>query len=36
MQEKYIPAEVESAAQTHWNKIDAYRAIENDPRFPKG
>ena len=36
MQEKYNPSEVESAAQAHWNKIDAYRAIENDPRFPKG
>ena len=36
MQEKYIPSEVEAAAQTHWNQIDAYRAIENDPRFPKG
>ena len=36
MQEKYAPAEVEAAAQAHWNKIDAYRAIENDPRFPKG
>ena len=27
---------VEAAAQTHWQGIDAYRAIENDPRFPKG
>ena len=27
---------VEAAAQTHWRGIDAYRAIENDPRFPKG
>src|SRR5437764_7435821 len=36
MQEKYSPAEVEQAAQLHWKAIDAYRAIENDPRFPKG
>ena len=27
---------VEAAAQTHWRDIDAYRAIENDPRFPLG
>jgi leucyl-tRNA synthetase len=27
---------VEAAARTHWRGIDAYRAIENDPRFPKG
>ncbi|MBP8296981.1 MAG: leucine--tRNA ligase [Burkholderiales bacterium] len=27
---------VEAAAQTHWREIDAYRAIENDPRFPRG
>ncbi len=36
MQERYAPGEVESAAQAHWNAIDAYRAIEHDPRFPKG
>ncbi|MCA3178654.1 MAG: leucine--tRNA ligase [Burkholderiaceae bacterium] len=36
MQERYAPAEVESAAQQHWNAIDAYRAVEHDPRFPKG
>jgi leucyl-tRNA synthetase len=36
MQERYAPAEVESAAQQHWNTIDAYRAVEHDPRFPKG
>ncbi len=36
MQEKYNPAEVERQAQAHWTRIDAYRAIENDPRFPKG
>jgi leucyl-tRNA synthetase len=36
MQERYAPAEVESAAQQHWNAIDAYRAVEHDARFPKG
>ncbi|MCX7202846.1 MAG: hypothetical protein NTV17_11415, partial [Burkholderiales bacterium] len=36
MQERYLPADVESQAQAHWSSIDAYRAIEHDPRFPKG
>jgi leucyl-tRNA synthetase len=36
MQERYAPGEVERAAQAHWTAIDAYRARENDPRFPKG
>jgi leucyl-tRNA synthetase len=36
MQDKYSPAEVEQAAQSHWKAIDAYKAVENDPRFPKG
>ena len=36
MQEKYSPREVEASAQQHWNSIDAYRAREHDPRFPKG
>ncbi|MGB7481570.1 MAG: leucine--tRNA ligase [Burkholderiaceae bacterium] len=36
MQEKYSPAAVEKAAQDHWQTIDAYKAVENDPRFPKG
>jgi leucyl-tRNA synthetase len=36
MQDKYSPADVEQAAQTHWKAIDAYKAVENDPRFPKG
>lgn len=36
MQDKYIPAEVEQQAQTHWHDTDAYRSLENDPRFPKG
>ncbi|WP_426189833.1 leucine--tRNA ligase [Massilia sp. DWR3-1-1] len=36
MQDKYSPADVEQAAQSHWKAIDAYRAVEHDPRFPKG
>jgi leucyl-tRNA synthetase len=28
MNEKYVPAEVESAAQAHWNARDAYRVTE--------
>jgi leucyl-tRNA synthetase len=32
----YSPADVEQAAQAHWKAIDAYKAVENDPRFPKG
>ena len=36
MQEKYSPFEVEKSAQDHWKAIDAYKAVENDPRFPKG
>jgi leucyl-tRNA synthetase len=36
MQEKYNPSEVEQEAQVHWQHIDAYRTLENDPRFPKG
>ncbi|HEU4622616.1 MAG TPA: leucine--tRNA ligase [Burkholderiaceae bacterium] len=29
---KYVPAEVESAAQAHWSAIDAYRVVERDDR----
>ncbi|GIZ53244.1 leucine--tRNA ligase [Noviherbaspirillum aridicola] len=29
MQEKYIPGEVEQAAQGHWQAIDAYKSIEH-------
>ena len=36
MDEIYDPAAVEAAAQQHWRELDAYRAKENDPRFPKG
>ncbi|SDV49520.1 leucine--tRNA ligase [Chitinasiproducens palmae] len=32
MQEKYAPAEVESAAQAHWRAIDAYRTTERRDR----
>ncbi len=28
MQEKYSPSEVEHAAQSHWQSIDAYKAVE--------
>ncbi|MFO1292025.1 MAG: leucine--tRNA ligase [Rubrivivax sp.] len=34
MNEKYVPAEVEAAAQAHWTATDAYRVTE-DPRRPK-
>jgi leucyl-tRNA synthetase len=34
MNEKYLPAEVESVAQTHWTAKDAYRVTEN-PAKPK-
>ncbi len=36
MQEKYSPTDIEKSAQAHWNAIGAYKAVENDPRFPKG
>ena len=36
MNEKYAPHEIESAAQAHWEASGAFRATENDPRFPKG
>ena len=36
MQEKYSPFDVEKSAQDHWKATDAYKAVENDPRFPKG
>jgi leucyl-tRNA synthetase len=29
MQDKYIPADVERAAQSHWQAIDAYRTVEH-------
>ncbi|MCS6996413.1 MAG: leucine--tRNA ligase [Casimicrobiaceae bacterium] len=36
MQTHYDPKTVEAAAQAHWRETDAYRAIEHDPRYPKG
>ncbi len=36
MQEKYSPAEVEQAAQSHWTQTHAFKTVENDTRFPKG
>ena len=36
MDSSYDPAAVERAAQEHWRALEAYRAQENDPRFPKG
>ncbi len=36
MQEKYTPSEVEQSAQQYWQAIDAYKAVKDDPRFPKG
>ncbi len=36
MQEKYDASAIERATQQHWQTIDAYRAVEHDPRFPKG
>lgn len=36
MQDKYNPSEVEQSAQAHWKASNAYKAVENDPRFPKG
>ncbi|RCS58487.1 leucine--tRNA ligase [Parvibium lacunae] len=35
-QEKYTPAQIEQAAQQHWENKQAYRAMKDDPRFPKG
>ncbi len=32
----YNPQAIEQAAQQHWTASNAYTAIENDPRFPKG
>ena len=34
MNEKYVPAEVEAAAQAHWTATDAFRVVEN-PNRPK-
>ncbi len=34
--EGYDHKRVEAAAQSHWSATNAYLAVENDPRFPKG
>ncbi len=31
MNEKYVPSEVEAAAQAHWQATDAYRVTEEEP-----
>ena len=36
MEERYNPDQIERNAQQHWSSTQAYRAIEHDPRFPKG
>ena len=36
MNPQYQAPIIEREAQAHWEKTNAYRAIENDPRFPKG
>ncbi|MDO4904688.1 MAG: leucine--tRNA ligase [Lautropia sp.] len=36
MDERYDPHAIESQAREHWAGTQAYKAIENDPRFPKG
>src|SRR5690606_8024484 len=36
MHERYDASAIEKAAQAHWQSIEAYRAVENDPRFPNG
>jgi leucyl-tRNA synthetase len=32
MQDKYVPAEVESTVQAQWREADAYRAVERDDK----
>ena len=32
----FDPAAIERAAQAAWKAGDVYRALENDPRFPRG
>jgi len=36
MDERYDPARIEREAQDHWSRIEAWKALEDDPRFPKG
>ena len=36
MQSAYQPNEIEQRLQQEWATTNAYRAVEHDPRFPKG
>ena len=36
MDERYDPHAIETQAREHWAGTQAYKAIEHDPRFPKG
>ena len=36
MESTYNHKAVEAAAQSHWSSTEAYKVVENDPRFPKG
>jgi leucyl-tRNA synthetase len=36
MDSQYNHKTVEATAQSQWRASDAYKAVENDPRFPKG
>jgi leucyl-tRNA synthetase len=36
MQKSYPASQIEQSVQQRWNTENAYRAVENDPRFPKG
>ncbi len=36
MESTYNHKVVEATAQSHWSATNAYLAVENDPRFPKG
>ncbi len=36
MQKSYQASQIEQSVQQRWNTENAYRAVENDPRFPKG
>ena len=36
MESTYNHKAVEAAAQSRWSSTEAYKVVENDPRFPKG
>ena len=36
MKSSFDPTAIERTAQAAWRDGDVYRAVENDPRFPKG